>query len=152
MRYLCICLSLLTILAISESGLARNWAPMGEGGDGQFLLFVDLDSVEKVGPYVHVWERHSYIRPVRYTGGRLIHMIKSSQSYDCRRRSRLLLNGFAYSDHEGRNAIGAIRYNDVPEHYETVPPDSSEEKIMNLVCKTATAIERSHQTSTLAVE
>lgn len=120
--------------------LAANWVPLGEGGNGQFQVAVDLDSIQKSGSHLSVLEKFTYRTPAKYTGGRLIYAIKSNQSYDCEQRKTLLLNGFAYSDLNATVAIEAIRYTDHPGNYYAVAKSSVEERILNLVCGNSLAV------------
>jgi hypothetical protein len=106
--------ALLMAAVISMAAQAGNWVPLGEGGDGQFQVFVDLDSIQKKGSHVTVLEKFAYRTPVKYTGGRLIYAIKSNQSYDCEQRKPLLLHSIANSDAEATKAIESIRYTDTP--------------------------------------
>lgn len=126
--------ALLMASAVSTPGVASNWVPLGEGGDGQFQVFVDLDSVQNNGSRFTVLEKFSYRTPVKYTGGRWIYAIKSNQSYDCEQRKTLLLHSFAYSDAEATKAIESIRYTDNPSNYYAVSAKSFEERVLNLVC------------------
>ena len=114
--------------------LAANWVPLGEGGNGQFQVAVDLDSIQKSGSHLLVLEKFTYRTPAKYTGGRLIYAIKSNQSYDCEQRKTLLLNGFAYSDLDATVAIETIRYTDHPSNYSAVLKNSVEERVLNLIC------------------
>lgn len=123
--------------ALSVPSFASNWVSVGEGGNGQFLISVDLDSLQEKGPYRTVVEKFSYLRPAKYTGGRLIYAIKSYQSYNCQQRSTLLLHGFAYSDVAATAAIATINYTNIPANYAVVAPNSVEDKIFNLVCDQA---------------
>jgi hypothetical protein len=126
--------ALLMAAVMSMPALASNWVPLGDGGDGQFLVFVDLDSIQKKGSHVTVLEKFAYRTPVKYTGGRLIYAIKSNQSYECEQRKTLLLHSFAYSDAEATKAIESIRYTDNPSHYYPVSTTSFEERVLNLIC------------------
>ena len=126
--------ALLMAAVMSMPAQAGNWVPLGEGGDGQFQVFVDLDSIQKKGSHVTVLEKFAYRTPVKYTGGRLIYAIKSNQSYDCEQRKTLLLHSFAYSDADATVAIESIRYTDNPSNYYAVSSKSFEERVLNLVC------------------
>ena len=132
-------MALLLAWALCTPSFAGQWLPLGEGGDGQFQVAVDLDSIQKNGSHVTVLEKFTYRTPAKYTGGRLIHAIKSNQSYDCEQRKTLLLTGFAYSDAEATVAIETIRYTDHPSNYSAVLQSSVEERVLNLVCGNAIA-------------
>lgn len=133
-------LALFILVASSTTGWASQWVAFGEGGEGQFAIAIDLDSIQRQGSRVTVWERFSYNQPVKHTGGRFIHVIKSHQSYDCDRRSTLLLHGFAYGDVNATVALDTIRYSDRPSNYSAVATRSVEERILDQVCSNALAI------------
>lgn len=131
----------LSILIISTTPTwASQWVAFGEGGEGQFAIAIDLDSIQRQGSRVTVWERFSYNQPVKHTGGRFIHVIKSHQSYDCDHRSTLLLHGFAYGDVNATVALDTIRYSDRASNYSAVAASSVEERILDRVCSNSLAI------------
>ena len=132
--------ALLMTTIMSSPCLATNWVPLGEGGNGQFLVSIDLDSIQKSGSHVTVLEKFSYRTPAKYTGGRLIYAIKSNQSYDCEQRKTLLLNGLAYSDLDATVVIETIRYTDHPSNYSAVLKSSVEERVLDLVCPNSLAV------------
>lgn len=133
-------MALLMACVLSTPSFAAQWLPLGEGGDGQFQVAVNLDSIQRSGSHVTVLEKFTYRTPVKYTGGRLIHAIKSNQSYDCGQHKTLLLTGFAYSDAEATVAIETIRYTDHPSNYSAVQKSSVEERVLNLVCGNSLAV------------
>ena len=124
---------------VSTPDWASQWLSFGEGGNGQFSISIDLDSIQRKGSHITVWERFTYNKPVKHTGGRFIHVIKSHQSYDSDQRSTLLLHGFAYADANSTVALDTINYSDRPSNYSTVTPSSIEERILNLVCSDSLA-------------
>lgn len=122
---------------VSLPSWASNWVELGEGGDGQFRIAVDLESVQQHGAYRTVEERFTYRRPAHYTGGRLIYAVTAHRSYDCQQRAALLLRGWAYSDVAATVPIATIHYTHSPANYAAVAAHSVEDTIFNRVCAPA---------------
>lgn len=122
------------LLALSLPGWASDWVALGEGGDGLFRIYVDRDSLQHIGTQTQAVEKYVYIKPVKHTGGRLIQAITTRSAYDCARRTKLVLQGSAFSDAAAMVAIDALHREDRPSGYTRVVPHSFEDTVFKAVC------------------
>ena len=121
--------------ALSMPGWASDWLALGPGGDGMFQIYLDRDSLRRSGSKTQAVEKYVYQIPVQHTGGRLIQAITARTAYDCVRRTKLVLQGAAFSDAAATVAIDALQRGDRPSSYTQVIPDSFEDTAFKAVCQ-----------------
>jgi len=126
--------------AVSLPSWASSWVALGEGGDGQFMISVDLDSLQQHGAYRTVVERFAYRRPAQYPGGRWIYAVTAHRSYECQQRTALLLQGFAYGDANATVPIATVKHHNIPANYAVVAPHSPEDTVFKRVCAPVGAV------------
>lgn len=117
----------------SVSARSANWVtlPMSSMEGSDYAL--DVDSAERSGPIVRVWERLVFKRFQEDSAFGAFHAVMFHMAYNCRRRSAAILETRFYRDIDLKQ-LTANRIRAKP-RYLYVAPDSPSEMKLEEACK-----------------
>jgi hypothetical protein len=123
----------LMICLWSAQARSANWVtlPMSSMEGSDYAL--DVDSAERSGPIVRVWERLVFKRFQEDSAFGAFHAVMFHMAYNCRRRSAAILETRFYRDIDLKQ-LTANRIRAKP-RYLYVAPDSPSEMKLEEACK-----------------
>ena len=122
--------------SLKQHQASPNWVRVGNATDGSIEKYLDINSVQRTGSRVKVWEL-TKLAAMDHLEGKSFQSSKGLLSIDCDKRKISFTRADFYSDRDGNGTIvKSVSYSDDGSSYRDIKPGSLFEIEMNYVCKT----------------